>query len=129
MTQQRNTYILVINCGSSSLEIFVVRDSSLLPQWSGSISHIGSGHGKLEIKTNQLQVLESRSSKFKNLNDAVKDVISWLKNQYDQESFASDQPSPGTGRPRPPEAELINEQLLKTLDQFVYLAPNHLPDG
>ena len=32
------------------------------------------------------------------------------------------------GGPDHRKPELINEQLLKTLDQFVYLAPNHLPD-
>jgi len=128
MTKQRNNGILVINCGSSSLKFSLYNVAPLLPEWSGNVSHIGSGKGKLEIKNRQHQLIESRSVNFKDLDAAVKEVIRWLKDNDHQDRLLAIGHRLVQGGPEHRQPEIITPQLLKTLDGFVYLAPNHLPD-
>src|SRR5476651_2272604 len=89
MTKQRNAGILVINCGSSSLKFSLYLAASLLPEWSGSISPIGSSEGKFEIENSQYQKLENRSAFFKDLDTAVAEVIRWLKSNGYQDSLSA----------------------------------------
>jgi acetate kinase len=128
MTKQRNASILVINCGSSSLKFSLYLAASLLPEWSGSISPIGSSEGKFEIENSQYQKLENRSAFFKDLDTAVAEVIRWLKSNGYQDSLSAIGHRLVQGGPDHRGPELITGPLLKTLEQFVYLAPNHLPD-
>jgi acetate kinase len=128
MTKQRNAGILVINCGSSSLKFSLYSAASLLAEWSGSVSPIGSGKGKLEISDNRHQVIASRSANFKDLDAAVKEVITWLKSHPGQMKPAAIGHRLVQGGPEHRQPEIITPQLLETLGQFVYLAPNHLPE-
>ncbi len=127
MTKQRNAGILVINCGSSSLKFSLYSAASLLVEWSGTVSPINSGKGKMEIKNSQHQVIESRSVNFKDQDAAVKGVIRWLKSHPGQIEPAAIGHRLVQGGPDHRQPELITGQLMKTLGQFVYLAPNHLP--
>lgn len=128
MTEQQNFSILVINCGSSSLKLSLYGKASLSSEWSGSVGHIGSGKGLLEIKDDQGQVLESRTGNFKNLDAAVKEVIDWLKSNGHHYNLSAIGHRLVQGGPDHRQPEIITPGLLKTLDKFVYLAPNHLPD-
>lgn len=128
MTAQPNLFILVINCGSSSLKFSLYPTGSDLPEWSGNVSHIGSGKGKLIIKTAENELLENRTTAFKDLAAAVKHVIAWLKKKHDQGSLSAISHRLVQGGPEHRQPEVITAKLLKTLEQFVYLAPNHLPD-
>jgi acetate kinase len=128
MTKQRNAGILVINCGSSSLKFSLYLAASLLPEWSGSISPIGSSVGKFEIKNSQYQIIKNRSAFFKDLDTAVAEVILWLKNNRYQDSLFAVAHRLVQGGPEHRQPEIITDQLLKTLNKYVYLAPNHLPD-
>ena len=128
MTKQRNAGILVINCGSSSLKFSLYLAASLLPEWSGSISPIGSSEGKFEIKNSQYQIIKNRSAFFKDLDTAVAEVILWLKNNGYQDRLSAVGHRLVQGGPEHRQPEIITDQLLKTLNKYVYLAPNHLPD-
>ncbi|WP_316740762.1 acetate/propionate family kinase [Pedobacter antarcticus] len=128
MPKQRNAGILVINCGSSSLKFSLFDSDSLLQFWSGSVSPIGEGKGTLEIKTNNHKILESRSGNFKDLAIAVNEVITWLKDKKQDYPIVAIGHRLVQGGPKHREPEIINPKLLKTLDEFVYLAPNHLPE-
>jgi acetate kinase len=128
MTAQQNLSILVINCGSSSLKFSLYYTGSDLPELSGNVNHIGSAHAKLTIKTPDNEILESRTAAFKDMRSAVKDVIIWLKNRYDQGGLSAISHRLVQGGPAHRQPEIITEQLLKTLKQFIYLAPRHLPD-
>ena len=128
MAKQGNNGILVINCGSSSLKFSLYDAASLLPEWSGSVSHIGGGEGKLEIKNRQQQIIESRSATFNDLDTAVKEVIGWLKSSAHRDRLSAIGYRMVQGGPVHREPEIITAQLIKTLDEFIYLAPNHLPD-
>lgn len=69
-----------------------------------------------------------QSSGFKNLDGAVKTVISWLKNSEYKSSLLAIGHRLVQGGPNHREPELITNHLLKNLQAFIYLAPNHLPD-
>ncbi|MES2063615.1 MAG: acetate/propionate family kinase [Bacteroidota bacterium] len=128
MTKKQNFSILVINCGSSSLKFSLYGAASLLPEWSGSVNHIGGEESKLEIRNSQHQLQECRVGNFKNLDAAVKEVIDWLKSNPDQIKLSAIGHRLVQGGPEHQLPELITGALLKTLERFVYLAPNHLPD-
>jgi acetate kinase len=128
MTEQPNQSILVINCGSSSLKFSCYQRASLSLEWSGSVTHIGSEKGRLEIRNNEHKELESRSAYFKDLDAAVKELIAWLKNQHDRVCLSAIGHRLVQGGPEHRQPEVITASLLKTLEQFIYLAPNHLPD-
>lgn len=128
MPKQRKAGILVINCGSSSLKFSLFDSDSLLTIWTGSVSPIGGEQGILKIKTNDDKILESRSANFRNLKSAVDEVITWLKDKKKDYPIAAIGHRLVQGGPEHRQPEIINPQLLKTLDEFVYLAPNHLPE-
>jgi acetate kinase len=128
MIIQQNLSILVINCGSSSLKFSLYPAGSELPEWSGNVSHIGSGEGKLIIKSGEDELLENRNVAFKNMEAAVTEVITWLNNKYDRGGLSAVGHRLVQGGPEHRQPQIITAQLLKTLEQFVYLAPNHLPD-
>lgn len=101
--------------------------ASLEPIWIGNISPIGVNRARLIIKTDQNELLKKKSGKFPDLASAVKEVIKWLKSQKDYPLRAIGHRLV-QGGPDHRQPELITPALLKTLEQFVYLAPNHLPD-
>ncbi|EHQ28837.1 acetate/propionate family kinase [Mucilaginibacter paludis] len=127
MTAKSATYILCINCGSSSLKFSLYHAGSLQLEWSGSVNAIGSSKSMLVIK-NDAQVIEQQNGKYKNLDQAVKAVIRWLKNSSYHQGIAAIGHRLVQGGPKHREPELITGKLLKSLAGFIYLAPNHLPE-
>ncbi|PTT02597.1 acetate/propionate family kinase [Pedobacter sp. HMWF019] len=121
-------FYLVINCGSSSLKFSLYDSAALAQVWSGSISPIGTGTGQMLIKTNEGKILESRRAKFQDLDLAVQEVIKWLENKRDSYPLKAIGHRLVQGGPNHRQPEFVTPVLLKTLRQFVYLAPNHLPD-
>jgi len=127
MTEKQDAYILVINCGSSSLKFSMYHLATLMPTWSGHVSHIGTGRAELIVKTNQDELLIKRNGKFPDLSSAVQEVIQWLKKEKHYPIKAIGHQLVQRG-PKHRQPALITSTLLKTLRHFVYLAPNHLPD-
>jgi acetate kinase len=128
MTKQLNTGVLVINDGSSSLKFSLYDGETLIQKWSGVISPIGSGTGKLEIINDQREIIESRSGAFKDLKVAVNEIIRWLKDKNMAPLISAIGHRLVQGGPQHRQPELVTDELLKTLTQFTYLAPNHLPN-
>jgi acetate kinase len=127
MTEKQTSHILSINCGSSSLKFSLYQSGSLLEDCSGNVDAIGSNDSNLTIYKGGKAVLQ-QSSGFKNLDGAVKTVISWLKNSEYKSSLLAIGHRLVQGGPNHREPELITNHLLKNLQAFIYLAPNHLPD-
>ena len=128
MTNQQNAVVLVINGGSSSLKFSLYDGETLIQKWSGVISPIGSDTGKLEIINDQHEVIVHRSGAFKDLRVAVNEMISWLKDKKQAVLISAIGHRLVQGGPEHRQPELVTDELLKTLAQFIYLAPNHLPD-
>jgi acetate kinase len=124
MTNVTDNYLLTINCGSSSLKFSLFHADTLQEELSGAVNAIGSAASKLIIKDQAAPGLNN----FKNLAAAVKAVINWLKKSKYNDHLLAVGHRIVQGGPKHREPELITEDLLKSLQQFVYLAPNHLPD-
>lgn len=127
MTEKQNSYILSINCGSSSLKFNLFQFGSLLSECNGNVDAIGSTGSRLSICKGGKVILQ-QSAGFKNLDEAVKAVISWLKKSEYKSSLRAIGHRLVQGGPDHREPELITDELIKNLQAFVYLAPNHLPD-
>ncbi len=80
MEDKPNAYILVVNCGSSSLKFSLYCSASIQMQLSGFVSRIGREDGQLEIKDSKSNILENRVAHFKDLDAAANVVVDWLKN-------------------------------------------------
>jgi len=128
MTEQPNEYILVINCGSSSLKFSLYPTYSSLPEWSGSVSPVGTSKGRLIIKTAQNEILESHTATFKSLDSAVAAFIKWLKSNGRSYPLAAIGHRLVQGGAEHRQPEVITGELIQDLNEFIYLAPNHLPD-
>jgi acetate kinase len=127
MTEKQNFYILSINCGSSSLKFSLFQFGSLLSECNGNVDAIGCTGSRLSICKGGKVILQ-QSAGFKNLDEAVKAVISWLKKSEYKSSLRAIGHRLVQGGPDHREPELITDELIKNLQAFVYLAPNHLPD-
>ncbi|QEC78994.1 acetate/propionate family kinase [Mucilaginibacter ginsenosidivorax] len=127
MAASSNTFLLTINCGSSSLKFSLYHAGSLQQELSGSVDAIGTASGKLVI-SKQEKPLPGQSGGFKNLDAAVKAVIRWIKHSQYNNNLLAIGHRLVQGGPNHRAPQLITDDLLKTLHQYVYLAPNHLPD-
>ena len=120
------TYILSLNCGSSSLKFALYHSESIKLELSGAISRIGEKDGVLEIKGAEHQVLEKESKSYKNMDMAAKEVAGWIKkNNYVLKGIGHRLVQGGPDHRQP---EKITAKLLKAIREFIYLAPNHMPD-
>ena len=122
------TYILSINCGSSSLKFSLYHALSTNLEWAGSITRIGEAKAHLQIKDAANQLLEVHDKHYKNFNAAVLEVIAWLKNKQDKYPLMAIGHRIVQGGPKHFKPEIITGALIQALDKLVYLAPNHLPD-
>jgi len=127
MTNKQPSYILSVNCGSSSLKFSLHRSGSLMTERTGSVNAIGGAESNFDIRKSE-QSIEHKTTGFKDLDAAVKAVIHWLKSSEYKNSLLAIGHRLVQGGPSHREPELITEVLLQNLHQFVYLAPNHLPD-
>lgn len=119
-------YILVINCGSSSLKFGLYEVTDLLLTVSGNIGSIGNSLCQFTITDSKgYKTLETQGD-FADMPGAVKVAIEWLKSQPFNIVAIGHRLVQGGPDHRDP--ELITDELLEQLEQFVYLAPNHLPD-
>jgi acetate kinase len=127
MTDKSDTYILALNCGSSSLKFGLYSRDSLQSELSGIVNRIGDKNSHFEIKDGNNAILESRNAHFKDIKAAAKALVKWLKVNK-QLSIAAIGHRLVQGGPDHRQPEIITHDLLKTLHKFIYLAPNHLPD-
>jgi len=122
------TYILSINCGSSSLKFSLYQALSTNLEWAGSINRIGEDKAQLQIKDAANQLLEGHNKHYRNFNAAVLEVIAWLKNKKERYPLMAIGHRIVQGGPTHFKPIIITGDLLHALDKLVYLAPNHLPD-
>ncbi|WP_394772585.1 acetate/propionate family kinase [Mucilaginibacter sp.] len=128
MEDKPNAYILVVNCGSSSLKFSLYCLASIQMQLSGFVIRIGREDGQLEIKDSKSNILENRVAHFKDMDAAANVVVDWLKNSQHHYPLIAIGHRIVQGGPEHRQPERITDELLQTLHHFAYLAPNHLPD-
>ncbi|MHB8207146.1 acetate/propionate family kinase [Mucilaginibacter sp.] len=128
MTDKSKTYILSLNGGSSSLKFSLYHSVSTKLEWAGSIDRIGEESARLEIKDISGKVLENRIGSYKDFSAAVAAVIEWIKNDEHHYPLLAIGHRLVQGGPNHRKPLIITNELLQSLDQLIYLAPNHLPD-
>lgn len=123
-----NKYILVINGGSSSLKFSLYERSATAIELTGEVARIGEKDSYLEISNAKEVIFKESSGFYETLMDGVKALTGWLiKNKW-HHSIEAIGHRLVQGGPEHREPELINEALLQALHEYVYLAPNHLPN-
>lgn len=121
-------YVLVINGGSSSLKFSLYERSSLQSELTGEVAHIGEKDSYMEISNNQKILFKEHSGFYETLMDGVKALTGWLiKNKWHQSIDAIGHRLV-QGGPEHRKPELITDDLLHALQEYIYLAPNHLPN-
>lgn len=126
MIETVNSCILSINGGSSSLKFKLYTASKLMLY--GSVAHIGTKNGQLEIRNPSHVLLFKHVENFKDQFAAATELINWFKNNQLLYNIAAIGHRLVLGGPNHLDPEVITDELLNSLNEFVYLAPNHLPN-
>jgi acetate kinase len=126
MTAQTDKCILVINCGSSSLKFSLYGLDDFKLQISANISGIGAPSSSFRITDDHAREVFNHKSHYDKMPVAVAAAINWLQSQ--SFNLIAIGHRLVQGGPDHREPERITAQLLKQLNEFIYLAPNHLPE-
>jgi acetate kinase len=126
--ERSKTFILSINCGSSSLKFSLYHALSTNLEWAGSVTRIGEEKAHLEITDVAGHIVECHDKHYKSFGAAVSEVITWLKSKAEKYPLMAIGHRIVQGGPKHFKPAIINDDLVKALDEMVYLAPNHLPD-
>jgi acetate kinase len=127
MKADRSKCILVINGGSSSLKFSLFQAVSFKLQLSGTIKHIGSGKSYLKIVRKDGTIYTNDTRSCKTVADGAKTVVKWLKDNVELGQMAAIGHRLVQGGTTHRAPERITDPVLQDLQNFVYLAPNHLP--
>ncbi len=128
MDRQSKSFILSINCGSSSLKFKLFSSRSLKTELEGHIDHIGSLQSHFQITDQAGNFLINSSAHFQSEEFAVNELITWLKHNIKEYPLVAIGHRLIQGGPEHRAPEIITPELLDILKQQIYLAPNHLPD-
>lgn len=126
--KHQERFILTLNCGSSSLKFSLYEVNSLSLELSGAITHIATTVGTFRIKDKSDKILK-KELKFYNSHDAaIQDLLNWLKLNQHRYPLAAIGHRLVLGGPHRHSTELVTDELIAELNNYIYLAPNHLPE-
>jgi acetate kinase len=128
MYRQSKSFILSINCGSSSLKFKLFSSRSLKTELEGHVDNIGNPEGNFQITDQAGNFLINSSAHFQSVEFAINELIAWLKHNNKKYPLAAIGHRLIQGGPEHKAPEIITPELLDILKQQIYLAPNHLPD-
>lgn len=128
MFEKANSYILSINGGSSSLKFKLYISGSNKLALYGSVDHIGTQTGQLVIRNSDDKPVFKLVENFEDQFNAATELISWFKNNQQQYDIIAIGHRLVQGGPNHRTPEIITDELLHSLNEFIYLAPNHLPN-
>ncbi|MGN6398589.1 MAG: acetate/propionate family kinase [Mucilaginibacter sp.] len=120
-------YILALNCGSSSLKFTLFGLETLKKHLTGIIRRIGQSESNFDIEVPGEGLVYSSNTSIDSIASAVQITTDWFKSNAQYHIIAIGHRIV-QGGPCHRQPEIIDDFLLQTIKQFVYLAPNHLPD-
>lgn len=120
--------ILIINGGSSSLKFSLYHTHSSEVELSGEVNHIGSKQSSMQITSRDKIIFNDNTAAYENLVDGANALINWLKDNLHDLVITGIGHRLVQGGPKHRKPELITDEVLQALHEFVYLAPNHLPN-
>lgn len=128
MKSKLSTYILCLNSGSSSLKFSLYDPVFRQMEITGVMSAIGTVNGLFKVSDSRGTSLKNESGFFKDTHTAVESLTEWLDENQNKYPLAAIGHRVVQGGPAHRAPEMLTEQLLATLKQFIFLAPNHLPE-
>ena len=126
--KRQEKFILTLNCGSSSLKFSLYDVNSLVPELSGAITHIATTVGTFRIKDKNNTLLKNDLKFYNSQDAAIKEVLNWLKINQHKYPLAAIGHRMVLGGPHRHDTELVTDGLIAELNNYIYLAPNHLPE-
>lgn len=124
--QNRNNYILAINCGSSSLKFGLYHSQSFERELSGSFTNIDTAEGVFKLFDKEGKLAESRTEYFNTHSGAARELARWIRERAADYPLAAIGHRMVFGGPDKRDAEIITSELISELHNYIYLAPNHL---
>jgi acetate kinase len=121
-------YTLCINCGSSSLKFSLYKAATCTLKLSGQVDRIGQENAALKIDDHAGRLLHSKTGHFPDFKASATEFINWLKTNNPHYNIQAIGHRLVQGGPKHRQPEIITPELLDDLQQYIYLAPNHLPD-
>lgn len=120
--------ILVLNLGSSSLKFSIFHQVSLERKYNGELIGLDSGEVVMSIHADEKEYQFKKILFSVDINGCMQSIIEWMDEEIDSTEIAAIGYRVVQGGPKHIHPERINEKMLKDLESYVYLAPNHLPD-
>jgi len=126
--KQREKFILTLNCGSSSLKFSLYDADSLALELSGTITHIATTVGTFRIKDKNDKLLKEEPKFYNSHDAAINEVLTWLEINQHTYPLAAIGHRLVLGGPHRHDTEIVTDELITELNNYIYLAPNHLPE-
>lgn len=126
--KRSETYILTLNCGSSSLKFSLFDSEYLVLKVHGIITNIGGQQSHFIITDTDKGEILNVSRFYHDLNYAINALLDWLQNCKDNYPISAIGHRLVLGGPHRRHTEIVTEELLTRLNNYIYLAPNHLPE-
>lgn len=126
--KRQEKFILTLNCGSSSLKFSLYDLNSLSLEISGAITHIATTVGTFRVKDKDDNILKKDLKFYNSLDAAIKEVLNWLQENKNKYPLAAIGHRLVLGGPHRHDTELVTDGLIAELNNYIYLAPNHLPE-
>lgn len=102
--------------------------NSLFLEVSGTITHIATTVGTFRIKDKDDKVFKKDLKFYNSHVAAIKEVLNWLKLNQHKYPLAAIGHRLVLGGPHRHDTELVSNELIADLNNYIYLAPNHLPE-
>lgn len=121
------SYLLAVNGGSSSVKFALYEAGSLHLELSGHIQKIGAPKGHFEIKDAAGKTLIDQYKPYPNNGIAIAQLIDWLKGasgRYPMSAIGHRVVQGGRQHSAP---EIITPATIRSLEELIVLAPDHLP--
>ncbi|WAC39396.1 acetate/propionate family kinase [Pedobacter sp. SL55] len=123
-----NGLILVLNLGSSSLKFSIIHQISLERKYKGEVIGLDSREVVMVIHADENKYHFKKILASVDLKGCMQSIIEWMHGEIDSTEIVAIGYRVVQGGPKHTHPERISEKLLKDLESYVYLAPNHLPD-
>jgi len=126
--KQFNSCILALNFGSSSFKFSLFEAESMALRVAGAARQNEDGFVEFDIRDGNGQLIREWFLNAKKLEDAVDELVQWLKANEQEYPIVAIGHRIVQGGPFHMEPVVINDELLDDLKKFFYLDSNHLPE-
>jgi len=128
MTLTNDAFILAVNCGSSGLKFGLFGQRDMQPALSGSVHTDAAGETHFIIQDEQGEFWANHPLAKAGVPVGIRELTGWLHDHHSRYPIGAVVHRIVQGGPGHRDPELISESMLRELQHYVYLAPNHIPD-